>query len=75
MKIMPCKTCLKFPVCKRKDQIYCGDIINWIHTPVTINQHPINDFEKFIGKKIYLILNTSLVLVFKKERKINDRNQ
>jgi hypothetical protein len=68
--MIPCKGCLKFPVCRHKAKIRCQDIIDWV-LPVMQDDGPSNrliEFETFFDREVGVILTTSFVMEMKEEK-------
>jgi len=68
--MIPCKECLKHPICIRREEIDCHDLITWI-----MEYHK-KDHEKFVkrlisyealvNKEVSVVVEESLILQFKK---------
>ena len=68
--MIPCKGCLKLPVCRHKEKIRCQDIIEWV-LPVMRHGEPSNrliEFETFFDREVGVILTTSFVMEMKEEK-------
>lgn len=67
---LPCKTCLKYPVCKQKEEITCQDALKWLYYD-GLDVFPgttITEVEKYFGRELSMIKNNSFVMKFKKEK-------
>jgi hypothetical protein len=68
--MIPCTECLKLPICKSKEKVRCEDLMAWlrVRTDIECAGDRIIEFETFWGKEISCILNTSLLIEFKKKK-------
>jgi hypothetical protein len=74
MKKLPCKLCLKFPICVSKPSILCKDLIQWLipakenfeHTPEFVRR--LGWFESFYDREVSVITEKTICLYFKKEK-------
>lgn len=65
-----CKTCLKYPICKFKQEVICKDLVAWImqnDTSTVAFQERLTSIEKQWGKEIS-VMTSSGMLKFKKEK-------
>jgi len=65
-----CETCLKYPICKPKKEIFCPDICDWLLKDNCMGDEErvkrINHFEKFYGKELSII--SRAIIKFKKQK-------
>ena len=71
MNELPCKTCLKFPICVSKNILKCVDLVDWLTKYRTYeNRHAerIMNFEKWWDRDVCLIIQDVPMISFKKEK-------
>ncbi len=62
----PCKECLKFPICKHKQEFECKDLVYWIVS--SKNGERMIYLEKWWDKELASILCESGTIRFKKKK-------
>lgn len=69
--MIPCKTCLKYPICKFKDDLECADLVNWLmefDTKTDAFSNRLNGFGKWWGRDPSVITQDTLRMYFKKRK-------
>ncbi len=71
--MIPCITCLKYPICASKDELECKDLVGWLtEHDIGIGKRAtkIIEFEKWWDREILYMIGyqESAKLYFKKEK-------
>lgn len=64
MNTIPCKECLKFPMCKRKLELFCVDLTEYLYPYI---RPEMSAAEDYFNKKLSYI-SKSGVVVFQMDR-------
>ena len=70
--MIPCKECLKHPICIRKIEVYCHDLVTWIMEYHKINHEKfverMTSYEDLVNKEVSVVVEEELILQFKKKK-------